>query len=193
MEVRWPIRDGDEGGRGKDEWRLETGANSEDQGCHGLPPEQQNVTAVSIRHCAATTIPHNCCPNCYAEQSPKDNVHSFATGKSKRSPNLKPSSTSLLLISSGLDLITTSLFLILPGPAKASNFFVRVQLTSLLDLTWARFDLINCCFLNTHLDINTLLFYEQWQNWSFCGWIFLLKGCNCYKKTIEELVSQTKY
>ena len=53
---------------------------------------------------------------------------------SKRSPTFKPSSTSLLLISSGLTWgsNTTSLFLISPGPPKVSNFFVRVQLTSLL-------------------------------------------------------------
>ena len=34
------------------------------------------IKAVSVRHCAATTAPRNCCPNCYAEQSPKDNVRS---------------------------------------------------------------------------------------------------------------------
>ena len=52
----------------------------------------------------------------------------------KRSPTFKPSSTSLLLISSGLTWAssTTSLLLISHGPAKVSNFFVRVQLTSLL-------------------------------------------------------------
>ena len=53
---------------------------------------------------------------------------------SKSSPAFKPSSTSLLLISSGLTWgsSTTTLVLISPGPAKAFNFFVRVQLTSLL-------------------------------------------------------------
>ena len=53
---------------------------------------------------------------------------------SKRSPALKPSSTSLLLISSGLTWgsSTTSLLLISPRPAKVSNFLLRVQLTSLL-------------------------------------------------------------
>ena len=53
---------------------------------------------------------------------------------SKRSPTLEPSSISLLLISSGLTCgsSTTSLLLISPGPAKVSNFFVRVQLTYLL-------------------------------------------------------------
>ena len=36
---------------------------------------------VSVRHCAATTAPRNCCRNCYAEQSHKDNVRSSAVGK----------------------------------------------------------------------------------------------------------------
>ena len=52
----------------------------------------------------------------------------------KRSPTFKPSFIPLLLIYSGLTWgsSTTSLLLISPGPAKASSFFVRVQLTSLL-------------------------------------------------------------
>ena len=104
-EARRPIRDGDEWERGTEERNLETGANPEDQGCRGPPPEQ-NVMAVSVRHCAATTAPRNCCPNCYVEQSHKDNVRSSAVGEtvnwSKRSPTLQPSTTSLLLISSGL-------------------------------------------------------------------------------------------
>ena len=36
----------------------------------------QNVKAVSPRHCTAATVLHNCCFNCCAEQSHKDNVHS---------------------------------------------------------------------------------------------------------------------
>ena len=57
---------------------------------------------------------------------------------SERIPTLKPSSTPLLLISSGLTCgsSTTSLLLISPGSVKASNFFVRVQLTSLLLIAW---------------------------------------------------------
>ena len=54
--------------------------------------------------------------------------------KQKKSQLSEPNSTSLLLISSGLTWgsSTTSLLLISPGPAKLCNFFVRVQLTSLL-------------------------------------------------------------
>ena len=63
---------GTNGKRETEEWNLKTGANPEDQICRGPPPEQQNVEAVSIRHCAVTTTPRNCCPNCYAEQSHKD-------------------------------------------------------------------------------------------------------------------------
>ena len=36
---------------------------------------------MSVRHCPATTAPRNFCPNCYAEQSHKDNVRSSAVGK----------------------------------------------------------------------------------------------------------------
>ena len=73
---------GTSGKRGTEEWNLETGADPEDQGCRGPPQEQQDVKkAVSVRHCAATTAPRNCCPNCYAEQSHKDNVRSSAVGK----------------------------------------------------------------------------------------------------------------
>ena len=52
----------------------------------------------------------------------------------KRSPTFKPSSTSLLLVSSGLiwGFSITSLLLISPEPAEVFNFFMRVQLTSLL-------------------------------------------------------------
>ena len=35
----------------------------------------------SVRHCAATTAPPSCCPNCYAEHSHKDSVNSSAVGK----------------------------------------------------------------------------------------------------------------
>ena len=105
-EVRRPIYSISDGKRGTEERNLKTGAKLEDQGCRGLPPEQQNVTAVSARPCAATTAPRNCCPNSYAEQSHKDNVRSSAAGKQlkqKKSNSLSLAQhTSLLLISSGL-------------------------------------------------------------------------------------------
>ena len=66
-EARRPIRDGNEWEKGIEEWNLETGANPEDQGCRGPPPEQQDVKAVSARHCTATTALRNCCPSRYAE------------------------------------------------------------------------------------------------------------------------------
>ena len=52
-EARRPIMDGDEWERGIEEWNLETGANPEDQGCRGPPPEQQDVKAVSVRQCTS--------------------------------------------------------------------------------------------------------------------------------------------
>ena len=117
-EARRPVRDGDEWERGTEEWNLETGANPEDQGCHGPPPEQQNVKAVSARHCAATTAPRSCCPNCYAEQSHKNNVRSSAVGKQLK----QKKSNSLCLAQHHLPAL--DLFW--------ASFFLRVQLTSLL-------------------------------------------------------------
>ena len=73
---------------------------------------------MSVRHCAATTAPRNCCPNCYAEQSHKDNVRSSAVGK-----QLKQKKSNSISIAQhhlpDLDLFWGS-------------FFLRVQLTSLL-------------------------------------------------------------
>ena len=104
-----PIRDGDEWEKGN----LETGTIPEDQGCRGPPPEQQDVKAVSVRHCAATTAPYSCCPHCYAEQSHNDNIRSSAVGKQKKSNS-----------QAELHLPALDLFW--------ANFFLRVQLTSLL-------------------------------------------------------------
>ena len=144
MEARWPITvlwTGTKGEGGKEEWRLKTGANP-DQGCRGPPPEKQNVMAVSAQHCTATTVLHNCCPNCGTVTKSKT-MSAAPTGNnwSKRSPTFKPSSTSLLLISSGLTCgsSTISLLLILPGPAKASNFFMSLESPAHLpplDLAW---------------------------------------------------------
>ena len=72
---------GTSGKGGIEECDLKTGTNLEGKGCHGLPPEQQDVKAVSVWHCAATTAPRNCCLNSYAEQSHKDDVRSSAVGK----------------------------------------------------------------------------------------------------------------
>ena len=71
---------------------------------------------MSVRHCAATTAPRNCCPNCYAEQSHKDDVPSSAVGKQLKQ---KKSNSLVQLHLPALDLFW-------------ANFFVRVQLTSLL-------------------------------------------------------------
>ena len=73
------------------------------------------------RHCElATSVLRNCCFNCCAKHSHKDSVRSTAVEehlKRKTSPLSEPSSTSLLLISSGLswESSSTSLLLISPG------------------------------------------------------------------------------
>ena len=72
----------------------------------------------SVRPRAATTAPSNCCPNCYAKQSHKDNVRSSAVGKQlkqKKSSSLSVAQHHLPV----LDLFWAS-------------FSLRVQLTSLL-------------------------------------------------------------
>ena len=71
---------------------------------------------MSVRHCAATTAPRNRCSNCYAEQSHKDKFRSSAVGKQ---PKQKKSNSQAQLRLPALDLFW-------------ANFFVRVQLTSLL-------------------------------------------------------------
>ena len=74
-----------------------------------------SVKTVSNRHCAATSALRNCCFNCHAGsiavstavlgQSHKDNVRSTAVEEQPEAKEVQlwqPSSTSLLMISSGL-------------------------------------------------------------------------------------------
>ena len=66
-----------------------------------------SVKAVSPRHCAETSAaaPRNCCFTCRAGQSHKDNVHCTAAEEQPEAKEVQlsqPSSTSLLMISSGL-------------------------------------------------------------------------------------------
>ena len=64
-----------------------------------------SVKAVSPRHCAATSALHNGCFNCRAGQSHKDSVRCTAVEEQPEAKEVQlsqPSSTSLLMISSGL-------------------------------------------------------------------------------------------
>ena len=64
-----------------------------------------SVKAVSPRHCPATSALRNCCFNCRAGQSHKDNVRCTAVEEQLEAKEVQlwqPSSTSLLMISSGL-------------------------------------------------------------------------------------------
>ena len=131
------IRDGDKGGRGTKEWRLN---RRHQPGRPRMPWTAARTTKMlrqcPLRHCAATRVPRNYFPNCCAEQSHKDNVRSSAVGKqlTQKKSNFQAQLHSLFLISSGLTWgsSTISLLLIPPGPAKASYFFMRVHLTSFL-------------------------------------------------------------
>ena len=120
-EARLLIRDGDRGGKGMREWRLNRGYCPEKTG-ETMDCRQNNgsVKAVSPRHCPATSALRNCCFNCHAGQSHKDNVRCTAVEErpeAKEVQLLQPSSTFLFMISSGLSWGSsfTSLLLILPG------------------------------------------------------------------------------
>ena len=76
-----------------------------------IPPEKDrrqnngSVKAVSPRHSAATSALRNCCFSCSAGQSHKDNVRCTAVEEQPEANEVQlsqPSSTSLLMISSGL-------------------------------------------------------------------------------------------
>ena len=79
--MRWPIRDGDGGGGGvggggervKTRQRVPTRKTEE---AVDRRQNNENIKAVPPRHCAATSVLRNCCFNCRAEQSYKDNVRS---------------------------------------------------------------------------------------------------------------------
>ena len=67
------IRDGDMGGQGGERVKVRKTEEAVDR-------RQNNgsVKAVSPRHCAATNVLPNCCFNCCAWQSHKDNVRCTA-------------------------------------------------------------------------------------------------------------------
>ena len=69
-EARWPIRDGDRVGRGRESERLDLGNRPKKTG-ETVDRRQNNgsVKAVSPRHCPATCAPRNCSFNCCAGQS----------------------------------------------------------------------------------------------------------------------------
>ena len=69
-EVRWPIRDGDRVGRGRESERLGRRNRPKKTG-ETVDCRQNNgsVKVVSPRHCPATCAPCNCSFNCCAGQS----------------------------------------------------------------------------------------------------------------------------
>ena len=69
-EARWPIRDGDRVGRGRESERLDRGNRPKKTG-ETVDRSQNNgsVKAVSPRHCPATCALRNCSFNCCAGQS----------------------------------------------------------------------------------------------------------------------------
>ena len=93
-----------EGGEG--EWRLDRRYRPKKTG--ETVDRRQNkgsVKAVSPRRCTATSALRNCCFNCRAWQSHKDNVRCTAVEEQPEAKEVQlsePSSTSLLMISSGL-------------------------------------------------------------------------------------------
>ena len=75
-ETRMFIRDGDKRGRGRKSEGSIAGANPEDQDALDRRQNNRMLSQCPLRHCAATSVPRNYCPNCCAEQSHKDNVRS---------------------------------------------------------------------------------------------------------------------
>ena len=69
-EARWPIRDGDRVGRGRESERLDRGNRPKKTG-ETVDRRQNNgsVKAVSPRHCPATCALRNCSFNCCAGQN----------------------------------------------------------------------------------------------------------------------------
>ena len=133
MGARWPIRDG-EGGK-----KSETSKQAPTQKTKAAVDHHQNNKM--LWQCLlgiAQQLPYHAVAVPTAMRNRVTKTMSVApplrNNWSKTSPTLKPSSASLPLISSGLTSgsSTTSLLLISPGPAKMSNFFMRVQLTFLL-------------------------------------------------------------
>ena len=125
-EARKPVRDGDEwekGDRRLSETSKQWGANPEDQGCRGPPPERQNVKAVSVRHCAGATARPRPVAVPTAMQNRVTKTLSVAPplGNNWKRQKKSNSLSSRLLISSGLAssrFQPTSLLLISPGLYK---------------------------------------------------------------------------
>ena len=89
-EARWPIRDGDRVGRGRECERLDRGNRPKKTG--ETVDRRQNkgsVKAVSPRHCPATCALSNCCFNCCAGQSHYDNVPCTAVDEQLGQPEAK--------------------------------------------------------------------------------------------------------
>ena len=85
------------------EWRLDCGYRlKETMDCC---QNNGSVMAVSPHHCTVTNALRNCCFNYHAGQSHKDNVRCTAVEEQPEAKEVQlsqPSSTSLLMISSGL-------------------------------------------------------------------------------------------
>ena len=112
------------GGEGMREWRLDCGYRPEKtRETVDCCQNNEGVKAVSLHHCAVISTLRHCCFNCRGGQSHKDSVYCTAV---EEQPEVKevhlsqPSSTSLLMISSGLTWgsNSTSLLLISPGTLK---------------------------------------------------------------------------
>ena len=104
--ARWLIRYGDRVGRGRKSERLDRGYRPKKTG-ETVDRRQNNrsVKAVSPRHCPATCALRYCCFNCCAGQSHKDNFRCTAVEEQLEAKEVQlsqPSSSSLLMISSGL-------------------------------------------------------------------------------------------
>ena len=156
-EARWPIRDGNRVGRGRESERLDRGNRPKKTG-ETVDCRQNNgsVKAVSPRHCPATCALCNCCFNCCAGQCLSLRqclLHrcwrTTWTTRSKKTSNLlspapPPYSWSLLGKVEG------------PAPPPSS------KISCSFDLAWNAFSVIA---INAHTTFTFTYSSRDWINW----------------------------
>ena len=181
-EARLLIRDGDGGGGGGGRGQESEGLTADTTWKRLERPWTAARTMEVLRRCpphrcTATSALRNCCFNCRAWQSHKDNVCCTAVEEQPEAKEVQlsqPSSTSLFMISSGLTWgsSSTSLLLISPGtllkdvPLVEFMYCVFAHIPGESHRKWFRSLLLwSCDFLQVLNNSLCLLIHE-----AFCLW-----------------------